>query len=58
MTLNELDKYFRSFLKIEDFAADPSMNGIQIQNANPAEKEIKKVAEFWKKGIDILMELW
>lgn len=44
MTLNELDKYFRSFLKIEDFAADPSMNGIQIQNANPAEKEIKKVA--------------
>ena len=34
MTLNELDKYFRSFLKIEDFAADPAMNGIQIKNSN------------------------
>lgn len=44
MTLCELDKYFRSFLKIEDYPADPSRNGVQIQNANPAEKAITKVA--------------
>lgn len=44
MTLNELDKYFRSFLKIEDYLADVSKNGIQIQNENPDGKQIKKVA--------------
>lgn len=44
MTLKELDKYFRSFLNIEDYFADPSMNGIQIQNSAPTEKQIKKVA--------------
>ncbi len=44
MTLNELDAYFNAFLKKEDFAGDPSRNGIQIQNAEPDGKEIKKVA--------------
>ena len=44
MTLNELDCYFRSFLKIENFPADPSMNGVQIANAQPAAKTIKKAA--------------
>lgn len=43
MTLNELDRYFRSFLKIEDFPNDPSRNGIQIQNSAPDSKQIKKV---------------
>ncbi len=44
MTLNELDEYFRSFLKIEDYPADVSKNGIQIQNSDPDKKQIKKVA--------------
>lgn len=44
MTLNELDKYFRSFLKIEDYMADVSKNGIQIQNSAPDSREIKKIA--------------
>lgn len=44
MTLNEIDKYFRSYLKIEDFPIDPSRNGIQVDNSNPSAKEIKKVA--------------
>lgn len=44
MTLNELDKYFRSFLNIEDFDRDVSLNGIQIQNSQPDVKEIKKIA--------------
>ena len=44
MTLNELDAYFNSFLKKENFGADPSKNGIQIQNSAPDKKKIKKVA--------------
>lgn len=44
MTLNELDKYFRSFLKLEDFERDVSLNGIQIQNSAPDSKQIKKIA--------------
>ncbi len=44
MTLNELDQYFRSFLKIENYLSDVSKNGIQIQNAEPNKKQIKKVA--------------
>lgn len=44
MTLNELDSYFNSFLKRENFRGDPSLNGIQIQNSAPDSKEIKKVA--------------
>lgn len=44
MTLNELDAWFNSFLKKEDFPGDPSRNGIQIQNAAPDNKEIKTVA--------------
>lgn len=44
MTLNELEKYFNSFLKKENFSSDISLNGIQIQNSNPDSKQIKKVA--------------
>lgn len=44
MTLNEFDKYFRDFLHIEDYGADVSKNGIQIQNSLPDSKEIKKIA--------------
>lgn len=44
MTLYELDNWFNSFLKKEDFAGDISLNGIQIQNSLPQEKEIKKIA--------------
>jgi len=44
MTLIQLNDYFNSFLKKENFAADPSRNGIQIQNSLPDEKQIKKVA--------------
>ena len=35
MTLTELDEYFRTFLKIDDFLDDPSKNGIQIANSLP-----------------------
>ncbi len=44
MTLNELDAYFNSFLHRENFLADPSRNGIQIQNSAPDSRQIKKVA--------------
>ena len=44
MTLTELDEYFNSFLKKENFSNDISLNGIQIQNSNPDSKQIKKVA--------------
>ena len=44
MTLNELDAWFNAFLKKEDFPGDPSRNGIQIQNAAPASKDIGTVA--------------
>ena len=44
MTLNELDAWFNAFLKKEDFAADPSLNGIQIQNSAPDSLEVKKLA--------------
>ncbi len=44
MTLTELDTYFRSFLAIDSYPADPSRNGIQIQNSAPDEKRIGKVA--------------
>ena len=65
MTLRELDKYFRSFLKPENFASDPSKNGIQIENSAPDLKEIKKIAyavdaceqtvlEAAKQGADLL----
>lgn len=43
MTLNELDSYFKTLLKIEDFTNDVSVNGIQIQNSSPETKQIKKV---------------
>lgn len=44
MTLIEINDYFNSFLKKENFPHDPSLNGIQIQNSAPAEKQIRKVA--------------
>jgi len=44
MTVLELEKYFDSFLHPENFGADPSMNGLQIQNSKPDSKEIKKIA--------------
>ena len=44
MTLNELDAFFNSFLKKEDFPNDPSLNGIQIQNSAPDSLPITKVA--------------
>ena len=43
MTLTELNNYFNSFLKKEDYAADISLNGIQIQNKEPDSKQITKV---------------
>ena len=43
MTLTELDEYFNSFLKKENFSNDISLNGIQIQNSNPDSKQIKKI---------------
>ena len=44
MTLHEIDTWFRSFLRMEDYAQDPSQNGIQIQNAEPDTKQIQKIA--------------
>ena len=44
MILNEFDAWLNAFLKKEDFSADPSRNGIQIQNAAPASKEVKTIA--------------
>lgn len=44
MTLTELNRYFNSFLHKEDYDSDISLNGIQIANRAPDEKEIKKVA--------------
>ncbi len=43
MNLFELDEYFNSFLHVENFRADPSMNGVQIQNEDPT-RQITKVA--------------
>lgn len=44
MTLQQLDEYFRSFLNMEQYRGDPSLNGIQVENSQPTEKEIRKVA--------------
>lgn len=44
MTLHELDSYFNSFLKKENYPNDIALNGIQIQNGSPDKKQIKKVA--------------
>lgn len=44
MTLLQLDAYLNSFLHKENFSSDISLNGIQIQNGNPAAKQIKKIA--------------
>ena len=44
MTLNEFDIWADSFLHRGNYAADISMNGIQVQNSDPSRKPIKKVA--------------
>lgn len=44
MNLLELNEYFNAFLKKENFPADPSRNGIQIQNSDPEKKQIRKIA--------------
>lgn len=44
MTLIEFDNYINSFLRKEEYSKDISLNGIQIQNSSPDEKQIKKVA--------------
>lgn len=44
MNLIEIDEFFNSFLHKENFSADPSLNGIQIQNSEPEKKQIKKIA--------------
>ena len=44
MTLTELNRYFNSFLHKEDYDSDVSLNGIQISNSAPDEKQITKVA--------------
>ena len=44
MTLNELDVYFKSFLKPENFLSDSSRNGIQIQNSAPDKTPVTKIA--------------
>ena len=44
MTLHQLDEYFRRFLNMEHYRGDPSLNGIQVENRQPEEKEIRKVA--------------
>lgn len=44
MTLNQLAQYFDSFLHLDNFRSDISLNGVQIQNSSPDEKEITKVA--------------
>ena len=65
MTLIQLNNYFNEFLKKENFPADPSRNGIQIENSSPDTKEIKKIAfavdaceqsalEAAKQGADVL----
>lgn len=44
MTLFELDNYFRSFLEIEEYENDFSLNGIQVQNSDLEGTQIKKIA--------------
>ena len=44
MNLHQLNDYFNTFLQSENFKNDVSLNGIQIENAAPDAKEIKKVA--------------
>lgn len=44
MTLKELDDYFNAFLHKENYTADSSRNGLQIQNSAPSKKQITKVA--------------
>lgn len=44
MNLREFDQWMRAFLKPEEYASDPSRNGIQIQNSDPENKQILKVA--------------
>ena len=44
MNLLEFDGFINSFLRKEEYSADISLNGIQIQNSAPDTKQITKVA--------------
>lgn len=44
MTLIEFNKYIEDILALKNYPSDPSQNGIQVQNAEPNHKEIKKIA--------------
>ena len=44
MTLTQLDAFLSSYLHIQDFPNDISLNGIQVQNSQPGTKQIKKAA--------------
>lgn len=44
MTLSQLDEYFRSFLDMEGYRKDPSLNGIQVENSAAGTKELGRVA--------------
>jgi dinuclear metal center YbgI/SA1388 family protein len=44
MTLNELDFYFDGILQRDKYEADPSQNGIQVENESPDTKDIHTVA--------------
>ena len=44
MNLYQLNDYFNTFLRNENFKNDISLNGIQIENSSPGTKEITKVA--------------
>ncbi|MFI3257711.1 MAG: Nif3-like dinuclear metal center hexameric protein [Spirochaetales bacterium] len=56
MTLFELDSYFRSFLKPEAFPGDPSQNGIQVQNDNPKNTAVEKVAFAVDACLDTILQ--
>lgn len=44
MTLTEFDTQLSQLLHIEQFPMDPSLNGIQVSNSAPAEKQLHKIA--------------
>ncbi len=44
MTLHDIDTYFRKLLQFELYNADPSKNGIQVQNIDPSKDSITKIA--------------
>ncbi len=44
MNLIEVNEYFNSFLKSENYYKDISLNGIQIENSDSKNKQIKRIA--------------